>query len=145
MKLSMLAGATAIAAATVAASTSAAVPATGSNQATIQISAIVPVICKTQLVGSPATLTNVANGGVQLGSLSEFCNNARGYRVVADYSANLANAKLLVDGVPVPLNKTGSTIVSQSNRAAIASHDLVLQVPRGTAANGNLSFRIEPL
>lgn len=145
MKLSMMAGASAIAAATIAASTSAAVPATGSNQATIEISAVVPVICKTQVVGSPAASAALANGAIQLGSLSEFCNNARGYRVVADYSANLAHAKLLVDGVPVPLNKSGSTVVSQSNRAAIASHELALQLPRGTAANGSLSFRIEPL
>lgn len=120
----------------------AAAPLSGASQMSIDISATVPVICRTQVVGNPIT---TAPGTIQLGALSEFCNNARGYRVVADYSPSLANAKLMVGGKPVPLNRSGSTVVSQSSEAAIASHDLTLEMPKGAAADGYLSFRIEPL
>ena len=73
----------------------------------------------------------------------EFCNSPNGYRVVADYSASLAGASLLVDGTAVPLADGGSIVVSQSDSAAIADHSLALQLPEG-GQTGNISFRIEP-
>jgi hypothetical protein len=113
------------------------------SDTTIAITGVVPVICRAQVdagsvVGTPGT--------VSLGQLREFCNSPHGYRVYADYSPSLAHAKLLVDGVPVPLQKDGSTLVSHSPKAAIDSRVLALELPKkgNTPVSGSLSFRIEP-
>lgn len=112
-----------------------------SSQFTIGISGFVPVICRANV---DATSVAPAAGTVQLGSLREFCNSPNGYRVHADYSPSLAQAKLLVDGRPVPLGADGTTVVSRSNRAAIDNHALSLDLPKGVSG-GSISFRIEPL
>lgn len=126
----------------VGATMASAAPVPGSSQMSLDIVARVPVICRTQLTGTPVA---TAPGAYRLGALNEFCNNARGYRVVAEYSPSLANAKLMVDGRPVPLGKSGSTVVSQSSKAAVASHDVTLELAKGAAPDGAISFRIEPL
>jgi hypothetical protein len=112
-----------------------------SGQFTIGISGFVPVICRASV---DATVVAPTPGTVQLGSLREFCNSPNGYRVHADYSPSLAQAKLLVDGRPQPLQRDGTSVISQSNRAAIDSHNLSLDLPKGVSG-GSISFRIEPL
>lgn len=112
-----------------------------SGQFTIGISGFVPVICRASVEVSMAAPDN---GMVQLGSLKEFCNSPNGYRVHADFSASLNAARLVVDGEDVSLDQGGSVVVSESDRAAIDTHDLTLVLPEGTQT-GSLSFRIEPL
>lgn len=112
----------------------------GSAQVKFDIIGYVPVICRANVEAS--AIAPVA-GTTSLGLLKEFCNSPSGYRVVADYSPSLAQAKLIVDGKPVPLGKEGSTVVTQSNNAAIADHTLALELPKN-GPTGNLSFRIEP-
>lgn len=113
----------------------------GSSQFTISVVGFVPVICRANV---DATMVAPTAGTQQLGTLSEFCNNPNGYRVIADYSRSLDGAKLLVDGQKVVLRGTGSSVISQSDQAAIASHSLALDLPKGISA-GSISFRIEPL
>ena len=113
----------------------------GGSQFTIGIVGYVPVICRANVEASSVA---PVSGTTSLGMLKEFCNSPTGYRVVADYSPQLAQAKLIVDGVPVPLHMDGgSTVVSQSNSAAIASHSLALELPKD-GQTGTISFRIEP-
>jgi len=100
----------------------------------------VPVICRANV---DASMVSPVAGKTSLGLLKEFCNSPSGYRVVADYSPALAQAKLFVDGKPVPLQKDGMTVVSQSNSAAIANHTLELELAKD-GQTGNISFRIEP-
>ena len=114
--------------------------AAGGAQFTLGIVGYVPVICRANV---DATRIAPVAGRTSLGMLKEFCNSPTGYRVIADYSANLANARLIVDGQPVVLGTSGSAVISQSAGAAIADHTLALELPQGGAA-GNLSFRIEP-
>ena len=109
----------------------------GSGQFTIGLTGFVPVICRASV---DATVIAPSAGTVQLGALNEFCNSPNGYVVVANYSASLGKATLLVDGKAVPLGADGTTIVTQSNTAAISTHELALQ----GASQGSLSFRIEP-
>lgn len=110
------------------------------SQYQIGIEGKVPVICRVAL---DKVQTDANSGVVSLGQLKEFCNNAGGYDVVADYSPALAGAKLVVDGVEIPLGSAGSVKVSQSDRAAIASHTVELK-QAGAPEAGALSFRIEP-
>ena len=109
----------------------------GSGQFTIGLSGFVPVICRASV---DATVVAPGSGTVHLGALNEFCNSPNGYVVVANYSASLGKATLLVDGKAVPLGADGTTIVTQSDTAAISTHELALQ----GASQGSLSFRIEP-
>lgn len=112
----------------------------GSAHFAIGIVGYVPVICRANVDAN--SISPVA-GTTSLGMLKEFCNSPTGYRVVADYSPELASAKLLVDGVEVPLSAAGSTVVSQSDSAKIANHSLALEMPQD-GQTGNISFRIEP-
>lgn len=112
-----------------------------SSSYTIGIRGFVPVICRVSLDAATAA----TQPGVQrLGALKEFCNSPNGYRVQANYSANLAQAKLLIDGVPVPLQKDGSVVVSRSNSAAIATHTVELDLGKAVSG-GSISFQIQPL
>lgn len=107
----------------------------------ITITGFVPVICHTR-VSDPMVATKP--GGQSLGELREFCNNPRGYQVVADYSPSLNHSKIFVDGKPVPLGPQGSVVISRSNHAQIETRKLEL-VPTKKALSGTISFRIEPL
>ena len=108
-----------------------------SGQFTIGLTGFVPVICRASV---DASVVAPSSGTVQLGALNEFCNSPNGYVVVANYSASLGKATLLVDGKAVPLGADGTTVVTQSHTAAITTHTLALQ----GALAGSLSFRIEP-
>ena len=112
----------------------------GTSGYRIGVEGYVPVICRVSVDAAQAS----NSGTTSLGELKEFCNNARGYQVVADYSPALAGASLVVDGVEIPLNGSGSVTVSQSDKAATASHKVEIKLA-GSAQPGNLSFRIQPL
>ncbi len=113
----------------------------GSGDVRIGISGFVPVICRTSVEGGEFT---VRDGRVSLGSMREFCNNPRGYAIHADFSSNLAQGALVVDGRRVPLDETGSVEIVKSDRAAITSRPIDLELPEG-AQSGSISFRIQPL
>lgn len=109
------------------------------GQMTVGITGFVPVICRAAVdVGSVSTTP----GTKPLGVMKEFCNAPGGYRVVANYSPGLADAKIIVDGKPIALDASGSTVVSRSNRAGINERQLELELADSTAG-GNISFRIE--
>ena len=112
----------------------------GRSQYSIGISGFVPVICRANV---EASVIAPHAGTVSLGTLKEFCNSPSGYRVVADYSPALADAKLLVDGEEVLLDQGGSVTVSQSDQAAIINRAVELQLAQD-GQTGSLSFRIEP-
>ena len=112
-----------------------------SGQFTIGISGYVPVICRASV---EQTMVAPHEGEVSLGALREFCNSPNGYAIHADYSESLAHAKIIVDGHKVPLNKSGTTEISKSNRAGIATRELELDLPKGVEG-GSVSFRIVPL
>jgi hypothetical protein len=108
----------------------------------LSISGFVPVICRATVGANVVPSTNAT---VSLGGLNEFCNSPNGYEVYADYAPNLAAATLLVDGQTVNLSRTGSTRVSKSNTAAIASRSLELDLSKVQNASGAISFRIVPM
>lgn len=112
-----------------------------SGQFTIGISGFVPVICRASV---EQTMVAPREGQVSLGALKEFCNSPTGYSIQADYSPSLAHAKIIVDGRPVPLGKSGTTEITKSNKAGIATRNLQLDLPKGVEG-GSVSFRIVPL
>lgn len=114
---------------------------TGAAEFRIGISGQVPVICRVSL---DSTVLADASGRVSLGTMKEFCNNPTGYRVVLQYPATLESGRLLVDGREVLLNGAGEVTLTRSPGAAVAEHQVELDLSGGTAS-GALAFRIEPL
>lgn len=113
----------------------------GASQYRIGVEGHVPVICR---VSVDANQVANASGTASLGNLNEFCNNAHGYQVVAEYSPVLAGASLIVDGVEIPLDNSGTVTVSRSATAASTNRTVELKLA-GSAQPGALSFRIMPL
>lgn len=108
---------------------------------TFRIHGFVPVICR-------ATVQNASYapqaGRIDLGTLDEFCNSPSGYEVWAEHSTSLAGAKLVVDGREVSLSQSGSTLVSQSQTAAMLKRPLALELA-DSGATGSLSIRVKTL
>lgn len=119
------------------------VPAAASapGEYTLHITGVVPVVCRASLESSVVPSDKAQ---VSLGKLNEFCNSPNGYRIYAEHSPELANASLNVNGKPVQLDNSGSTLIVQSNAPAKLTRNLVLHLPKG-GTTGNLSFRIVPL
>ena len=111
------------------------------SQYRIGVQGYVPVICR---ISVDAAQIDTSAATASLGNLNEFCNNGRGYQVVADYSPVLAGASLIVDGVEVPLNNSGTVMVSRSANPAMINRKVELKLA-GSAQPGALSFRIMPL
>jgi hypothetical protein len=134
----------AVAAVIAASNASAVAPgiAVDSGQFTIGISGYVPVICRAS-VG--ASLAPVSGANVDLGGLNEFCNSPNGYEVYADYAPSLASASLIVDGQKINLSNGGSTRISKSSQAAIATHSVALDLSKSQNVGGSISFRIVAL
>jgi hypothetical protein len=130
-----------VAAASLLASSAAASTAPSQAAFTVELRGYVPVICRATLDASQAPSQA---GVVSLGTLSEICNNPGGYQVWVDYSPQLASATLMVDGRSVPLSSSGSTMISASSGAAIAAHDLAIDLPTSGVA-GSLSVRVVTL
>ena len=111
------------------------------GQYRIGVAGHVPVICR---VSVDANQLAPNAGTTSLGNLNEFCNNARGYQVVADYSPVMAGGSLVVDGVEIPLNSNGTVTVSRSATAASTHRKVELKLA-GSGQPGALTFRIMPL
>lgn len=116
-------------------------PATGAqSQFHLDISGQVPVTCRVLI---DTTIVPSAAGRSSLGKMREFCNNPAGYRVVMDRPAIDGPATLIVDGREIPLTAMGVVIVSQSPRAAVAEHQVEIELSQAWAG-GAVVFRIEP-
>lgn len=83
-----------------------------SASTSIRVHGIVHTICDVQFdnqLGSPDE-----NGVVDFGRMTEFCNDGDGYTVVVQTPANLQGATLYVDGVPTPVDQSGTTVLVDS-------------------------------
>lgn len=112
-----------------------------SDSFTLGIRGFVPVICRADVQASQIT---PVSGVTSVGVIKEFCNNPSGYQIWADHSESLNDAALLIDGRRVELSDSGSTLISESNHAAIASRDLAIDLPDANRT-GSLSVRIVAL
>lgn len=112
-----------------------------SGSFSLSIRGFVPVICRANV---QATQIQPKEGSVSLGTLNEFCNNARGYEVWADYSPGLSDAALVVDNKVVDLDAGGSTRLLQVPHAGAAERSLALNLPSSTAS-GSISIRVVAL
>jgi hypothetical protein len=116
-----------------------AVAADGGAATTIRLHGIVPTICRAQFSNAQAT----PNGStVDLGTLSELCNNLGGYRVVLSHAAGLENGTITVDGRTFPLGVSGYTVITDATGPAVVQRSVSIDF--GADAPMTLGVRIEP-
>ncbi len=117
----------------------------GSNTASmsIQIRAMVPVICRVQMLGGGVG-TPGQDGVVHLGQAAEFCNSGAGYRVIVNHSPNLQDAALIVDGMRVPMSPSGVTVMSDIHHAAVRNVSLAVDPGDAPEQLAYLGLQIDP-
>lgn len=100
----------------------------------------VSTICRAEFISANA---QSIGDEVDLGGISELCNNEEGYVVTLTHSPDLAGKTLLFDNRNIVLSAGGETVVYESNDADVREHHLALltdQDPSGF----NLGVRIMP-
>jgi hypothetical protein len=110
----------------------------GEQTARIELRGYVPVICRADFESAPFVGPDKK---VQLGALHEFCNAGSGYRVVVEYQPGADPGILLVDGRPVFLGSSGSTVIQQAFGPAIKTSLLAYIPGRNPIANLHISIR----
>jgi hypothetical protein len=107
---------------------------------TFAISGYVSLRCDARVTHS-ADVATLASGE---GRLLESCNDPSGYQVFADYSAELENATLFVDGVAVELKGQGSVVIARSRSPQRAVRTLQFDAPQSAGAASIITLRMEP-
>jgi hypothetical protein len=115
--------------------------ATESANYTIQISGYVPVICR---VTSSARNIEISGQKSEQVQIEEFCNNSQGYQVWLDHEPN-SGATVYVDGKAIWLSEGGSTMIRNSDRAALETHSLSFEIGESEGRLPSVSMRIVPL
>lgn len=110
----------------------------GAASYTINITGYVPVVCRVT-----AANTQVQSGQtVDLGNLTEFCNNPTGYQVWVDYTPGITGETMYVDGNAIPLSSSGSTMIDSSSTAASLVRSLSIS---GADQPTSISLRVVPV
>jgi hypothetical protein len=107
----------------------------------VTLQGYVPLACRVSVARTSAS--ELANTG-SLGTLQEFCNNPRGYRLFVDHSPGLASSRLVIDGQAVLLSHMGTTLISETNQPRMAARTLFIELGHAQP-DGTLVFRMEPL
>lgn len=88
---------------------------------TLTIQGYVPVVCRATY---DAQVGQYVDGVVNLGQVREFCNSARGYRVVIEHTGAGDVGSVIVDGREIELSATGSTTIASVNGPAIMERSI---------------------
>lgn len=109
--------------------------------ADFRLSVTVPVVCR---IAFDADVRETDGGAWNLGRTREFCNNARGYAVVAIYEpGTLVGAQIEVGGRSVTLDGSGSANVYAASTAAITSRDVSITPGEAGFDTEILTFSIQ--
>lgn len=112
------------------------------HSATFRIVGTVSTICQIEFQSQAVT---PGNDVVELGQVSELCNNEDGYRVIMQHPAGLQNAKIEIHGAMVPLSAGSETVIVDANEPDERIGQARLFLATGTATElPMLSFRVEP-
>ncbi len=107
----------------------------------ITLRAVVRTICRVDFAP-----TAVQGGrSIHLGSVTELCNDPRGFRMVLVHPRGLKGAMARVDGVLVPLSESGQTVLVSNSGCSARQRAISLEFadnePKPVMT---LSFRMEP-
>lgn len=100
----------------------------------------VSTACRAELISAGA---QAAGDEVDLGGISEFCNNEEGYVVTLTHSPALAGETLILDNTNIVLSPTGETTIFQSSLPDVREHRLAM-ITDQDPSSFNLAVRITP-
>ncbi len=105
-----------------------------------RLNATVPTTCSVSML---STQTGSANGNaVNLGTVREYCNAARGYQVIVSYTpGTLDGAELTAGNDRIVLDGSGRAVLSQTTRPRVRERGLTI-VP-GAAGFDTSQFQLD--
>lgn len=105
----------------------------------IAIRGVVPTICKVQFGNG---MGQVQGNAIDLGTMTQLCNDASGYRVVLHTPANLANATFVYGNHRIPLSASGETVIVDSNAPDWASDHAAIELGDGGVLPQDFALRV---
>lgn len=127
----------------IAATASAAAPAAVAGRMGYQLSVTVPTLCS---IKHHPGMTLLGGNEYRLGSLQEYCNAARGYRVNLSYApGSMRGAVVTVGDDHVILDGSGTATISVARGPAIRERDLRATPGSAGFDTNRLDFAIEAL
>jgi hypothetical protein len=106
------------------------------ESATIHINGYVPVICHAEFAAMPAQHNDL----IRIGTIKEFCNDGRGYQLIASYSAGDGLGEFILDGQSVTLDPSGSTVLARQSGPRSVVQTLIYRP--GTSSVKSLSIEV---
>lgn len=111
------------------------------EQVGIGVRAIAQTVCRVE-VDHPVAASS--SGPVDLGRMSELCNNVDGYRVVLTHAPNLTGASAIVDGRSIPLDRSGRTLLVDADGPATRQRAVQVDFGGASGQSMRLSLVAEP-
>jgi hypothetical protein len=111
------------------------------SSASISIHAVAPTICRVEFNN---TVVPVAGATVDLGQMTELCNDSQGYQVTLVTPPGLDGSQVILDGVPTALSADGRTLIVDSSTDAYRKRDIKLQLAAGSPLVTKVSFATAP-
>lgn len=114
---------------------------------TVEIRGWVPVIC--QATFQATNVQRVSNTGpINVGGVSVFCNDPRGFQLFVDHAPGVRNGFVIVDrvGQPqqrLPMGLNGSTLIASSETAARGIYNVSLDLEDASRIS-TMSLRMVP-
>jgi len=116
--------------------------AAGELRGEVNLAGYVPLSCDVRYTSktvAPATAVRI-----DLGTITEQCNDRNGFQVWAEYVPGISAAALEVDGVVRTPSPTGSILIDSSAGAGKQMHHLVLLVSDTSRRPPAIAIRITP-
>ncbi|HLI67503.1 MAG TPA: hypothetical protein VKU90_14165 [Caulobacteraceae bacterium] len=99
-----------------------------------------PTVCRVQLSSTAV----VSGHTVDLGSMTELCNDGKGYRVVLNTPAGSGGQVVIDDAPPIPIAANGHTMIVDSDTDAFRHRNLKLELAVGSPVITHVSFTTSP-
>lgn len=113
----------------------------GNGTANLRVHATVRTICLLDFATD--TVTPDA-GQINLGTVTQLCNNRDGYRVVLQHPVGMTGANFILDGRVIPLSQGSETTLLDSDHPAFRLSEAQLELGSSDNQLDRLTFRIEP-
>src|SRR5579872_826090 len=108
---------------------------------TFTIDGVVHTVCRAQLDGAASV---VSPSEVDLGQMTELCNDGQGYQVVLNTPAGVAG-QVVIDGAPpIQVAADGHTLIVNCDTDMFRHRELKLELAAGSPIVTSVSFTTSP-
>lgn len=112
-------------------------------QGTVNLTAIVPVVCNVQF--ESGSMAADPSGLVQLGNVRELCNSSSGYRLMVDYQpGTLVGAQIQLGQQTIVLDGHGSAVLTNSPLPGNQTRPIAILPGQSGFDTSSFSLRVVP-